>query len=147
MMHQQKILEQKVQWRSELETNFRTMIKKSQASEKLRDQVLSTKIKSNQANTLEQAKIKDPTAPTEPVADDGTGDYLALAKEHAEDQDQLYEDKLFAGYIKKYTALSRQMVIDYKKYAINTFLTEMYCDITQTKGQSKHKDLLERALY
>ena len=39
------------------------------------------------------------------------------------------------------------MVIDYKKYAINAFLTEIYCINTTDKGQSKHKDLTERALY
>ena len=39
------------------------------------------------------------------------------------------------------------MVIDYKKYAINAFLTEMYCNNNTDKGQSKHKDLTERALY
>ena len=39
------------------------------------------------------------------------------------------------------------MVIDYKKYAINAYLTEMFCENVTNKGQSKHKDLTERALY
>ena len=39
------------------------------------------------------------------------------------------------------------MVIDYKKYAINTFLTEMYCHNVNNKSQSKHKEMMERALY
>ncbi len=34
------------------------------------------------------------------------------------------------------------MAIDYKKQAINCYITEMYCD---TKYPSKYKDLIERA--
>jgi len=40
------------------------------------------------------------------------------------------------------------MAHDYKRYAINAFLTEMYCDAeTNPKYPSKHKELIERALY
>ena len=117
------------------------MVKKYQAAEQRRDQVLNQNTEKT-ADIIEQAKPKDPTAPS---AD--TGEFLARVQERTEDQDQLYEDKLFAGYIKKYTDLSRQMVIDYKKYAINAYLTEMFCENVTNKGQSKHKDLTERALY
>ena len=40
------------------------------------------------------------------------------------------------------------MASDYKRYAINAFLTEMYCDAQENpKYPAKHKNLIERALY
>ena len=62
--------------------------------------------------------------------------------ENKEEKDRLYQDDQVDAYLKKYTTLARRMAIDYKKQAINCYITEMYCD---TKYPSKYKDLIERA--
>jgi len=59
-------------------------------------------------------------------------------------KDQLYKDDLVDAYLRKYSMLVKQMVIDYKKQAINCYITEMYCRKDE-KYTSKYKDLIEQA--
>ena len=48
----------------------------------------------------------------------------------------------------KYELITKQMVNDYKVYAINAFITEKYCHETDNKySDKKHKKLIEKALY
>ena len=52
------------------------------------------------------------------------------------------------AYIKKYVNLTKVMAHDYKKFAINAFLTEMYCDgENNPRYPSKYKVLIERAQF
>ena len=68
--------------------------------------------------------------------------------ENKDEKDRLYHDDLIDGYLRKYTSLTKSLASDYKRYAINAFLTEMYCSGTENpKYSSKYKDLIERALY
>ena len=62
-----------------------------------------------------------------------------------EGRERAYQDGLLDSYIGKYTALSKQMVLDYKRTAVNAFLTGSFC--ATKKNDSKHKELIERALY
>ena len=52
-----------------------------------------------------------------------------------EDQRQMlsYQERLVAGYMDKYELVTKQIVADYKVYAINAFLTERYCRETDQK--------------
>ena len=60
----------------------------------------------------------------------------------------MYQDELLDGYIRRYTALSKQMVKEYKQRAINAFFTELYCkDANSNKFMGKHKKLIEKSLY
>ncbi len=47
--------------------------------------------------------------------------------ENREMYERMYQDELNDSYLRKYTALSKQMVIDYKKQAINAFFLTKYC--------------------
>ncbi len=47
--------------------------------------------------------------------------------ENHEMYERMYQDELNDSYLRKYIALSKQMVIDYKKQAINAFLLQKYC--------------------
>ena len=50
--------------------------------------------------------------------------------------------------MKKYELVTKQMVNDYKVYAINAYITEKYCHENNSKYSSnKHKKLIEKALY
>ena len=46
--------------------------------------------------------------------------------ENRDTKERLYQDDLIDAYLKRYTILTKQMCNDYKRYAINAFLTEMY---------------------
>lgn len=67
--------------------------------------------------------------------------------DNRDEKDRLYQDDLIDAYIRKYTTLTKQLANDYKRHAINAFLTEMYCGDDNPKYSSKYKDLIERALY
>ena len=67
--------------------------------------------------------------------------------ENRDEKDRLYQDDLIDAYIRKYTMLTKQLANDYKRHAINAFLTEMYCGDQNPKYSSKYKDLIEKALY
>ena len=60
-----------------------------------------------------------------------------------------YQENLVAGYLAKYEKLTKQMVNDYKIYAINAYLTERYCgqEKEQKYSSQKHKKLIEKALF
>ena len=38
-------------------------------------------------------------------------------------------------------------MLDYKKKAINAFMTGKYCNASDSKYSQKHKELIERAMY
>ena len=44
-----------------------------------------------------------------------------------EQRELTYQERLVAGYLAKYEMVTKQMVNDYKIYAINAYLTERYC--------------------
>jgi len=68
--------------------------------------------------------------------------------ENKDEKDRLYQDDMIDAYIRKYVNLTKQMAHDYKRHAINAFMTEMYCDgESNEKYPSKHKELIEKALY
>ena len=68
--------------------------------------------------------------------------------ENKDEKDRIFQDDMIDAYIRKYVNLTKQMAHDYKRYAINAFLTEMYCDTKENpKYPAKHKELIERALY
>ena len=71
--------------------------------------------------------------------------------ENREERERLYQDSLIDNYIRMYTNLTKQMVVDYKKKAINAFLTGQYCGsdngTAQSKYSDKHRELIEQALY
>ena len=46
--------------------------------------------------------------------------------ENRDTKERLYQDDLIDAYLKRYTILTKQMCNDYKRHAINAFLTEMY---------------------
>ena len=46
-----------------------------------------------------------------------------------------------------HTKLAQQMVIDYKKDAINKFLVELYCNEKNSKYMGKNRELIERAQF
>ena len=75
----------------------------------------------------------------------GTAKWRCLL--NREERERAYQDGLLDAYIRKYTALSKQMVLDYKRQAINAFLTGSYCEGAMKKNISKHKALIERVLY
>ena len=48
--------------------------------------------------------------------------------ENKDEKDRIFQDDMIDAYIRKYVNLTKQMAHDYKRFAINAFLTEMYCD-------------------
>ena len=68
--------------------------------------------------------------------------------ENKDAKDRLYQDDMIDTYMKKYTRLAKQMSADYKRHAINAYITEMFCDGDDKHGApSKHQELIERATY
>ena len=63
------------------------------------------------------------------------------------DRERFYQDELVETYVIKYTQLVKQMAEDYKRQAINAFMTNSYCGPDEVKYANKHKDLIEKALY
>ena len=57
----------------------------------------------------------------------------------------MYEDDLLDAYIRRYVSVSKQMVEDYKRHAINAYLTETHAQ--KPKYESKHRALIEKVLY
>jgi len=48
------------------------------------------------------------------------------SKENKEENNRMYEDDLLDAYIRRYVSVSKQMVEDYKRHAINAYLTETH---------------------
>ena len=81
--------------------------------------------------------------------------------ENKAEKERSYQDDLIDLYIRRYAQLAKQMTQEYKRLAINNFLTEMYCKqqdggaegsissegAVSQKFVSKHKSLIEKALY
>ena len=68
--------------------------------------------------------------------------------ENREEKLRMHQDGLLQIFVDKYTELTKQMVVDYKRMAINTFLVGRYCSNPEYKNMgSKHRKLIERALY
>ena len=63
------------------------------------------------------------------------------------DRERFYQDELVETYVHKYTALIKLMAEDYKRQAINAFITNSICGASDKKYSNKHKDLIEKALY
>ena len=47
--------------------------------------------------------------------------------EKRDEKDRQYQDEMVRDYIRRYVSLSRHMATDYKKHAINAYITETYC--------------------
>ena len=67
--------------------------------------------------------------------------------ENKEEKEREYEDNLVDAYMRKYTNLAKEMAMNYKRQAINAFLTETYCGDDNPKYANKYRDLIEKALY
>ena len=81
---------------------------------------------------------------------DDDGEIRFQTKTQNEDNRRLkeeHQERLIKGYYKKYTTVSQKMVNDYKRYAINAFLTENYSKDEFKKYSDKYKELVEKALY
>ena len=70
-------------------------------------------------------------------------------KESAEVKDREYQKAVVLRYLKTHSDLSRQMVQDYKRYAVNKFLAELYCadGDNNPRYMGKNRDLIERAQF
>eukprot|EP00354_Favella_ehrenbergii_P005229 CAMPEP_0170474968 /NCGR_PEP_ID=MMETSP0123-20130129/16700_1 /TAXON_ID=182087 /ORGANISM="Favella ehrenbergii, Strain Fehren 1" /LENGTH=126 /DNA_ID=CAMNT_0010745171 /DNA_START=282 /DNA_END=662 /DNA_ORIENTATION=+ len=64
-----------------------------------------------------------------------------------EERERVYRDELIDIYMRKYEALSKYMVDDYKRQITASFLTERYCHENAEKYTGKYKDLIEESLY
>ena len=67
--------------------------------------------------------------------------------ENKEEKEREYEDNLVDAYLRKYTNLAKEMAMNYKRQAINAYLTETYCGDDNPKYAHKYRDLIEKALY
>lgn len=127
----QLAIEKKAALKANLETQFRGVIKKftsHDAKEMIRrhkDQ-LNGKKKTIDAHQDESELDKNGLSEQQRVILKNTprGRFL----DNHEAYERMYQDELNDAYLRKYTALSQQMVINYKQQAINTFLTQMYCN-------------------
>ena len=68
-----------------------------------------------------------------------------LSKKNKDENDMMYEEDLLDAYIKRYVSVSKQMAEDYKRHAINAYITESYA--SKPKYPSKHRALIEKVLY
>ena len=60
-------------------------------------------------------------------------------------KDRLYQDDLIDDYLAKYSRLVKQMAQDYKREAINLYITETFCEHEGKYPPSKNQALLEKA--
>ena len=60
-------------------------------------------------------------------------------------KDRLYQDDLIDDYLAKYSRLVKQMAQDYKREAINLYITETFCEQEGKYPPSKNQALLEKA--